>query len=141
MKSEILVAIGVVAATALAFVLYRSSRAPVAPHRSSPTSIFVFVKVPQSVMPIERGEKYENPLDAALKRELLGEVTGGGSQLSEPDAEDRRTVEWIGLDIELADLDRGLPFLKRELLRLGAPPGTTLEFKRAGKQVVESIQE
>jgi hypothetical protein len=141
MRPEILVALGVVAAAALAFVLYRSSRAPVAAHSSSPASVFVFVKVPESLMPIDRGAKYEDPLNAALNRESLGEVTGGGSQLSEPDAQGRRTVEWIGLDVDLIDLHRGLPVLKRELLHLGAPSGTTFEFKRDGRQVTESIQE
>jgi hypothetical protein len=137
-KSEILVALGIVVAVGVATSLLRGSRRAAVEADTAATE-FVFVKVPESIMPIDRGEKYEDPLDAALKRENLGEVTGGGSQLSEPDAEKRRTVEWVGLDIELIDLERGIPFLKQELLRLGAPVGTTLEFKRAGDQVVESI--
>lgn len=140
MKLETFV-LGVVVSGALALSLYRSLRAPVVAHPRSQPSVFVFVKIPESLMPVDRGQKYGNPLDAALKRESLGEVTGGGSQLSEPDAEDRRTVEWIGLDVELTELDRGLPFLKQELRRLGAPSETMLEFKRAGEHVVESIQE
>lgn len=138
MKTEVVILVAVVATVAMTVAFLRSSRAD-AQDAHSAASVFVFVKVPESIMPIERGGKYEDPLDAALKGENLGEVTGGGSQLSEPDAEERRTVEWVGLDIELNDLERGLPFLKRELLRLGAPSGTTLEFKRAGTQVTESL--
>ncbi len=138
MKVEVLVALGMIAALGIAISLARGSRS--APVQADETPrVFVFVKVPEPLMPIERGEKYVDPLDAALKRVELGEVTGGGSQLSEPDAEGRRTVEWVGLDVELLDLDRGIPLLKRELLRLGAPAGPTLEFKRAGSHVVESI--
>jgi hypothetical protein len=42
----------------------------------------VFVKVNESILPIPRGDKYEDPLDAALRKERLGSVTGAGSQLS-----------------------------------------------------------
>lgn len=137
-KTEVLVVLGVVAAIGVAVSLVRGSRSA-AVRADTAAGVFVFVKIPESLTPIERGEKYEDPLDAALKREQLGEITGGGSQLSEPDAKEKRTVEWVGLDVELVDLERGIPLLKQELLRLGAPAGTTLEFKRAGSQVIESI--
>jgi hypothetical protein len=140
MKTEVIVLIGVIVAIGLAISFVRTPRAA-AEEGTSLTTVFVFVKITESIMPIDRGEKYEDPLNASLKREGLGEVTGGGSQLSEPDAEGRRTVEWVGLDIELTDLERGLPFLKGELLRLGAPAQTTLEFKRAASQVTESVAE
>jgi hypothetical protein len=48
-------------------------------------------------------------------------------------------VEWVGLDIELKELERGIPFLKQQLQRLGAPAGTTLEFERQGSHVIEPI--
>ena len=138
MKTEAIVVLGVIVAIGVAVSFLRTSRAAEG-EAESKSAIFVFAKVPESIMPIDRGEKYEDPLDAALKRENLGEVTGGGTQLSEPDAEGRRVVEWVGLDIELTDLERGIPFLKKELLRLGAPAETILEFTRAGSQVTESI--
>lgn len=34
---------------------------------------------------MERGELFEDPLQEALDKEHLGEITGGGSQLSDPD--------------------------------------------------------
>lgn len=40
------------------------------------------------------------------------------------------------LDVEL---ERGIPFLKAELRRLGAPGTTKLEFKRSGERAVEEI--
>jgi len=96
-------------------------------------STFVFVKIPEAIMPLDRGSKYEDPLDEALTRARLGTVTGGGSRLGRPDATGAQHVEWVGIDVELADLEKGLPFLASELRRLGAPNSTVLEFKHDGR--------
>ena len=93
-------------------------------------SLFVFVKINESIMPIERGKKYEDPLDKVLKKAKLGEVTGGGSSLSK-----ERKIEWIGVDVELLDSENGIPFLRQKLIELGAPLGSTLEYESNGKQV------
>jgi hypothetical protein len=90
---------------------------------------FVFIKVNEPLQPIARGERYEDPLDAALKAAKLGEVTGGGSSLSK----DKR-IEWVGLDVELTNVMRGIPFLRRKLIELGAPRGSTLEYELNGKK-------
>jgi hypothetical protein len=82
---------------------------------------FIFVKIPESIMPAERGEKYQGPLDESLRSKDLGQVLGAGTELGEPDAEGKRFIQWVGLDIGLSDMERGLPFLKNELSRLGAP--------------------
>lgn len=92
---------------------------------------FVFASLPDPIAPLERASKYEDPLNAALAKAKLGEVTGGGT------AQDRSgKILSIGLDIELTDLKTGLPFLKQTLLQLGAPKGGTLEYQHAGKTVV-----
>jgi hypothetical protein len=101
---------------------------------------FVFVKIPDPVEPLERGSKYEDPLDEALKKEKVGEVTGGGSQLSKPDETGKAAIEWVGVDVDLTDFEKGLPILKRELLRLGAPPATVVEYERNGKSVEEKLE-
>ena len=90
-------------------------------------------------MPIDRGEKYEDPLDEALQKAGFGEVTGGGSQLGGPNPDGSPHIEWVGIDVDLTDLSKGLPFLKHELKRLGAPQGTTLEFKVGDKQTSEAL--
>jgi hypothetical protein len=97
-------------------------------------STFVFAKITDTVMPIERGTKYEDPLDAALKQARLGEVTGGGSSLSKD-----KKIEWVGVDIELTDLARGIPFVKSQLRRLGAPKGSKLEYEVNGKNISVDI--
>ena len=44
---------------------------------------FVLARITEHVEPIERGERYEEPLADFLKEHGLGEVTGGGSQLTQ----------------------------------------------------------
>jgi hypothetical protein len=100
---------------------------------------FVFVRIPEPLQPVERGDRYEDPLHEALQRGGHGEVTGGGSSLSAPDASGQRRVEWVGLDVELVHLARDLPVLKSELVRLGAPRGTVLEYERDGAKVEEPL--
>jgi hypothetical protein len=100
---------------------------------------FVFVRIPEQNQPLDRGAKYEDRLDAALKKEGLGEVSGGGTQLSAPDAEGKKSIEWVGLDVDLSDFERGMPILKRELLRLDAPPDTVLEYTRDGRKTEERL--
>ncbi len=92
--------------------------------------IFVFVKITESIMPVERGIKYEDPLGDALKNAKLGEVTGGGSLTSKVGK-----VEWVGIDVDLVNLEQGIPFLRRQLVALGAPKGSTLEYQFEGKKM------
>jgi hypothetical protein len=99
-------------------------------------STFVFAKITDTVLPIERGSKYEDPLDAALKQVHLGEVTGGGSSLSKD-----KKIEWVGVDIELTDLTKGIPFVKSKLRQLGAPKGSKLEYEVNGKNMSVDIND
>ena len=115
----------------------RQTPAPAAPADAG--SVFVFVRVPESLQPLDRASKYEDPLQLALDKANLGEVTGGGSQMTAPKADGTRDIEWVGIDVELASLERGLGFLKQELIRLGVPKGTGLEYERAGKKVEDQV--
>src|SRR5437588_2961708 len=83
---------------------------------------FFYVRIPGNIQPIERGERFEDPLQAALEKEKLGEVTGGGSQMGEG-----KTVEFCGLDVEVTDRDKGLRIIRQIMRRLDAPPGTMIE--------------
>ena len=130
------VALGIVT---LAVACGRRSSPPEQPAPASNDPVFVFVRVPESIQPLDRAAKYEDPLQLALERAKLGEVTGGGSQMTAPKPGGSRDIEWVGIDVELASLDQGLGFLKQELIRLGAPKGTVLEYERAGKQVEDPV--
>src|SRR6266566_5302805 len=91
---------------------------------SRPSGHFVFVKIAEPVGPMYRGDKYEEPLDHDLQAQGLGRVIGGGTQMDKNGA-----IEWVGIDIDLADLDRGIEFTRRRLRELGAPRGSVLEYR------------
>jgi hypothetical protein len=100
------------------------------------TNTFVFVKVTESIQPVARGSKYDDPLDTALRAARLGEVTGGGSSLSK----DKR-IEWVGIDVEITDVAKGVPFLRKKLIELGAPKGSTLQYQFNGKKIELAVHE
>jgi hypothetical protein len=93
---------------------------------------FVYAQLAERIMPIDRGERYEYPLDDALIAAGLGEVTGGGTM-------QKRTgeIEYAGIDITLRDLEEGIPFVCRLLEERGAPKGSLLILREqdAEKQV------
>src|SRR4051812_47724375 len=57
-----------------------------------PPGHFVFAKILDPIGPMERGEKYERPMDQALEAQGFGRVTGGGTQLRQGGG-----IEWVGL--------------------------------------------
>ena len=116
----------------------QGSRQP-QPSAARAGSVFVFVRIPESIQPDDRASKYEDPLHQALDQAGLGEVTGGGSQMGALKEDGSRDIQWVGIDVELASLDQGLGHLKQELIRLGVPTGTVLEYERAGKQVEDLV--
>ena len=95
---------------------------------------FVFAKIMDTVGPMERAAKYENPLDRDLEAKDLGMVTGGGTQTAKDGG-----IEWVGIDIDLADLDRGIEFTRRRLRELGAPAGSVLEYRVDGQKMTVEI--
>lgn len=99
--------------------------------KRKPEPIFVFAHLNAKASPIDRGERFEDPLDAVLKEAGLGEVTGGGCGLASADSDE---IAFDGIDIDLTDLDRGLPLVVSTLEQLGAPKGSRLEFERDGKK-------
>jgi hypothetical protein len=125
MDTELLLAIAILAGAGVVIAFERRSdaaRARAAAAAAAAAKVVV-VKVPESVPQLERIAKYDRPLDAALARESLGKVTGTDAELT----------------VELADLWRGLALIKRELLRLGVPRDTRLEFVQNGVQVADSV--
>ena len=92
------------------------------------SKFIVVAQIAEAILPVARGSKYEDPLDAALKSAGLGSVNGGGSLL---DAQ--RQVESVDVEIALRDLDGALQFARTTLLTLGAPGGSLLLFLRDGR--------
>ena len=83
---------------------------------------FFHIRIPEDLLPIERGDRYEDPLQDALEAEGIGEVTGGGSQLGEG-----TSVEYCGIDIVVRQRDKGLELIRSVMRRQGAPRATVIE--------------
>jgi hypothetical protein len=115
------------------------ARSPARPTRKEP--LFVYVKIPANIAPLERGDRFEDPLQAALEAADLGEITGGGSQLGEPDPDGRPTIEFCGIDVNLFNRDQGIALLRQELVRLGAPAGTVLLYEVEGREYEQPVHE
>jgi hypothetical protein len=81
---------------------------------------FFYILIPEPLGPLDRGEKYEDPLIAALGD--LGEVTGGGSQMAPEGG-----VAFCGVDVIVNQRDRGLEVIRECLRACGAPSDTIIE--------------
>ncbi len=81
----------------------------------------VLARVYEHIEPIDRGERYEDPLQAALEQAEIGRVTGGGSQLNELGG-----IAYADVEIELANLDEALRVVTNALEKAGAPQGSEL---------------
>jgi len=98
------------------------------------------VHIPEGLVPLERGARYEHPLGDALRARGLGEVSGGGSQLGPRKPHGTHDVISIDVDVDLVHAARGLPALREELRKLHPPPGTRLSYTGpAGEHVQETL--
>lgn len=82
-------------------------------------SQFVLARIYENIQPIDRGERYEDPLQAVLEAKGVGQVTGGGSQLNELGG-----IDYVDIEIELANLDEALDVVVEALENIGAPEGS-----------------
>jgi hypothetical protein len=96
---------------------------------------FVYLMLPDPIGPLDRGSKYEGPLDQVLRKGDLGSVSGGGSQLGEADENGNDTIEYCGVDIEIKSIDSALKVLRDYLPLLGAPMGSQIHYTRDGARL------
>lgn len=75
------------------------------------------------IQPIERGERFEEPLREALGN--LGVVHGGGSLTKEIDG--AMVITEVDIGVSVKDLERGLAIIRKCLKAQGAPKGTTIK--------------
>ncbi|MGH7513122.1 MAG: hypothetical protein ACREOQ_09385 [Gemmatimonadales bacterium] len=93
---------------------------------------FVVARITEHVEPIERGERYEDPLAAFLNEHGLGEVTGGGSQLNA-----NGEIEFADVELELVNLDDAITKLVQQLEAMGAPFGSSIQFAaESGREAI-----
>ena len=81
----------------------------------------VLARVYEHIEPIDRGDRYEDPLQAILEKMGIGRVTGGGSQLNE-----LGEIAYADVEIELANVDEAVGIVAEALEIAGAPQGSEL---------------
>ena len=88
----------------------------------------VIARLNDRAQPMDRGERYEDPLDAFLKANGLGEVSGGGTQLLETGE-----VEYCEVELELTSVaPEVLDAVAGQLQSAGAPKGCHEHDTRRG---------
>ena len=96
---------------------------------------FLYLKIPADIGPRERAERFEDPIDAALAQDGLGEVSGGGSSLGHPRPDGSRPIEFCGIDIDVTDREAALALLRVVLPGLGLPAGSELHYTASGRRL------
>ena len=81
----------------------------------------VLARMYEYIEPIDRGERYEDPLQSALEARKAGAVTGGGSQMSAEGG-----IDYVDVEVELANLDDALQLTTSVLEQAGAPRGSEI---------------
>lgn len=78
------------------------------------------------LMPLDRGERYEDPLQDALAARGFGSVDGGGTMMLQSGE-----VEFVDVEVILTNDDEGIPFVIATLEERGAPKGSMLQIHEA----------
>lgn len=94
------------------------------------TAVLAYAHINARIMPDVRGSFYEAPLREALAQNGFGAVTGAGTSQSKSGE-----IEYCGLDVEIFDLEQGVPFICEFLTERGAPRGSTLQFQYDDDQI------
>jgi hypothetical protein len=95
--------------------------------RPPPTEIDVNVVIYEPVQPLDRGDRYEDPVYDALEEAGLGEEGDGGGTLCSEHGE----IEQVDFDIVITSLE-AIPLVTRVLEKAGAPKGSELRYAIRG---------
>ena len=98
---------------------------------------FVYVLIPEDLGPLDRGAKYEDPLQEALSAARAGEITGGGSMLGDERPDGSRAIQFCGIDVDVTELEPGLALLRSALPQLGVPAGSELHYTRGEVRLLD----
>ncbi len=99
----------------------------VTPSKDSSESNFIILTITPGVEPAERESKYGNPINTLLQEKTVGEVTGGGTMLGEPDKDNKQTFEFSDIEIEMTSHSKdGLKILLNGLRENNFPENTEI---------------
>ncbi|MDB4921177.1 hypothetical protein [Mucilaginibacter sp.] len=94
---------------------------------------YIVAQLNDKLMPIDRGEVYEDPLDEFLKQKWYGEISGGGTLLSKSNE-----IEYCDVEIKLREKDisrQAIAEIINKLEELGAPKGSKLIIEDTGEKI------
>jgi hypothetical protein len=104
----------------------------------APQGEFITARLNAKVQPIDRGDYYEDPLSETLKAAGLGDVTGGGTQMTDEPC----GIEFCDLEICVHDTDeQTIAAITSRLNDLGAPKGSRLIVESTGVQIPFGVHE
>lgn len=91
-------------------------------------TLSVTAQLNQKLMPVERGERYEDPLQEELEKHGFGETDGGGTMTAKSGE-----IEFIDIQMNLTKTNESIAFVIKRLESYGAPKGSKLIIG-AGRQ-------
>lgn len=82
------------------------------------------IEIPGNILPVDRGKRFADPLDAALRAADLGELRDEGTRMG---IENGQYVV-VGCDIvvRVSDVGAAIALVRRVLSEAGAPGETTI---------------
>jgi len=96
----------------------------------SPTNrIVVTAQLNHKLMPLDRGARYEDPLNDELAKHGYGETDGGGTMMQKS-----KEIEYIDVEMFLTQPDKSIPFVIERLESYGAPKGSKLIVREGEKK-------
>jgi len=104
-----------------------------------PLPDLIYVLLPEALDPIDRGEKYENPISFELSRQSLGEISGGGSQLGNEKPDGTSEIIFCGIDIDTYDVETTRKLLHRVLPELGCLSGTQVHYRSLNQPLLDEF--
>ena len=94
---------------------------------------YLRISLNEKIMPLDRGEVYEDPIDEILKRHNIGEVTGGGTLQLETGEIKYCNIE-IFINSDIID-SITIRLLKDNIEELGAPKGSKIIVENTGEEI------
>ena len=94
---------------------------------------YIVAQLNDKIMPIDRGEVYEDLLDEFLKQKFYGEVSGGGTLQSKSGE-----IEYCDVEIELRENEitrQAIIEIIDKFESLGAPKGSKLIIESTGEKI------
>ena len=93
---------------------------------------YIVAQLNARLQPIERGEVFEDPLDAMLKEHGYGEVSGGGTMM----AAEQAGIHYCDIEIQVKHSSSDvMTAIIEKLEELGAPAGSKLKVEQTGDEI------